>query len=60
MICNVKREQTVSEKFPNKVLSVDIKSSVINFSCSISKDSVTQLWLICAMAHKTYNELHTG
>lgn len=60
MIINVNHEQTVSEKFPNKVLSVDIKSSVMNFSCSISKDPVTQLWLICAKAHKTCNELHPG
>lgn len=60
MISNVNHEQTVSEKFPDKVLSVAIKSSVMNFSYSISKDSVIQLQLICAMAQKTCNELNTG
>lgn len=40
MINNVNNEQNISEgMFPNKVLSVDIKSSLRSFSSSSSKES---------------------
>lgn len=51
MINNVNDEQTISERmFANKVLSVDIKSSLRSFSSSSSKESVIHLWLVYATA----------
>lgn len=47
MINNVNLEQTISKRFPNKILSLDIKSSVMIFSCSVSKDCHSVVANLC-------------